>query len=281
MKEVGNVEAIVDAINKNDDGSFFFIPWIGKEYEQGLFGKKVLVVGASHYCNHTNECFYQKENAGCEHFVENRCKKGCKNFNLCTNGGTKEFESACEWMQDATEHSCLYENLCNLIKENSHDTMNRLSSSTLDEVCNFLAPNCHSNNSFSRFTSYSIKYFGMNDRYDLWERIAFVNYAQNFQPSSCGNKFKDSDFYAFKKYIEVINPDVIILWGCDLMHELEKRLRMTKSYNNYIWKLYTDSYLDSRKYLNSYHPSSSKFRDGNKLDTAMNAVFKGNENHDK
>lgn len=274
MKEVGNVEEIVKAINSND-GSFFFVPWIGKEYEKGLCAKKVLVVGASHYCNHTNVCSL---NNSCVHSKNNYCEKGCKNFLLCTNSKTKEYDDKCEWMNDDNEHSCLYEKLCSFIKESSYDIKikNKLSSNTLDEVCNFLDCNCNGNKTFSCFTDYCISYFGLNDCYDLWEHIAFVNYAQNFQPKSRGNKFKDSDFDAFKKYIEVINPDVVILWGCDLMHELEKRLSMTKSYNDYIWKLYTDSCLDGKKYLNSYHPSSGKFKDGNKLDTAMNAVFKAN-----
>ena len=45
MQEVGNVEAIVKAIDDNDD-SFFFVPWIGKEYMTGLLSKKVLIVDA-------------------------------------------------------------------------------------------------------------------------------------------------------------------------------------------------------------------------------------------
>lgn len=52
MQEVGNVKAIVKAIDDNN-GSFFFVPWIGKEYTAGLLSKKVLIVGVSHYCNHT------------------------------------------------------------------------------------------------------------------------------------------------------------------------------------------------------------------------------------
>ena len=47
MQEVGNVKAIVKAIDDNN-GSFFFVPWIGKEYTAGLLSKKVLIVGVSH-----------------------------------------------------------------------------------------------------------------------------------------------------------------------------------------------------------------------------------------
>lgn len=37
MQEVGNVEAIVKAIDDND-GSFFFVPWIGKKIYDRTFG---------------------------------------------------------------------------------------------------------------------------------------------------------------------------------------------------------------------------------------------------
>ena len=29
----------------------FFTPWVGTEYNKGICGKKVLVLGASFYCN--------------------------------------------------------------------------------------------------------------------------------------------------------------------------------------------------------------------------------------
>jgi len=31
-------------------GNVFFRPWVGKNYSKGIFGKKVLVLGESHYC---------------------------------------------------------------------------------------------------------------------------------------------------------------------------------------------------------------------------------------
>ncbi|MDL2303756.1 uracil-DNA glycosylase family protein [Bacteroides sp. OttesenSCG-928-D19] len=32
-----------------------FIPWVGKTYEQGVNGKKIMILGESHYCNHPSE----------------------------------------------------------------------------------------------------------------------------------------------------------------------------------------------------------------------------------
>lgn len=290
MQEVGNVEAIVKAIDDNE-GSFFFVPWIGKEYTTGLFSKRVLIVGVSHYCNHTNVCFCSHDNSDCNFLKHGLCGKGCKYFLDCTTfgekcGNTEKYDNDCKWMKRDEEHSCLYDKLCRLIKE-SHDIYEKLSSTTLDEVCNFLDPNCHNNKSFTTFTKYCIEYFKESlkehSKTALWEHIAFVNYSQIFQPGSTGNKFKESDFKAFKKYIEVLEPDIVIFWGRDLEKELENQLKkefgnklqIKKSFGNYIWRLNTDTFLDKVDYINTYHPSSNKFRDGDKLDKAMNNVFKG------
>ncbi len=219
------------------------------------------------------------------------CGKGCKYFLDCTTfgekcGNTKLYDNDCKWMKRDEEHSCLYDKLCHLIKE-SHDIYEKLSSTTLDEVCNFLDPNCHNNKSFTSFTKYCIEYFKELPKEEsetaLWENIAFVNYSQNFQPNSTGNKFKESDFKAFKKYIEVLKPNIVIFWGRDLEKELENqfkkefgnKLQIKKSSGNYIWRLYTNTFLDDIFYINTYHPSSNKFRDGDKLDNAMNGIFKG------
>ena len=290
MQEVGNVEAIVKAIDDND-GSFFFVPWIGKKYTTGLLGKRVLIVGVSHYCNHTNVCFCSHDNSDCNFLKHGLCGKGCKYFLDCTTfgekcGNTKLYDNDCKWMKRDEEHSCLYDKLCHLIKE-SHDIYEKLSSTTLDEVCNFLDPNCHNNKSFTSFTKYCIEYFKELPKEEsetaLWENIAFVNYSQNFQPNSTGNKFKESDFKAFKKYIEVLKPNIVIFWGRDLEKELENqfkkefgnKLQIKKSSGNYIWRLYTNTFLYDIFYINTYHPSSNKFRDGDKLDNAMNGIFKG------
>ena len=156
---------------------------------------------------------------------------GLSTDNICRAekcGNTKQYDNDCKWMKRDEEHSCLYDKLCRLIKE-SHDIYEKLSSATLDEVCNFLDPNCHNNRSFSSFTKYCTNYFEElpkdGPKTALWEHIAFVNYSQNFQPDSTGNKFKESDFKAFKKYIEVLEPNIVIFWGCDLEKEIENQLK--------------------------------------------------------
>ena len=55
----------------------FFKPWIGKNYKSGgIFQKKILVVGESHYCGNENcngKCgFRDFPQGGCEDFTQNR-----------------------------------------------------------------------------------------------------------------------------------------------------------------------------------------------------------------
>ena len=54
IDKIANIDAIANAIKNNSEDGFFFVPWIGKNYDKGLKESKVLVVGASHYCNHTS-----------------------------------------------------------------------------------------------------------------------------------------------------------------------------------------------------------------------------------
>ena len=58
--------------------------------------------------------------------------------------------------------------------------------------------------------------------------------------------------------------------------EIFKEIEVTRFQGgNYIWRFNTDTFLDNVDYINTYHPSSNKFRDGDNLDNAMNNVFKG------
>lgn len=40
MDKFANIDRIVSSIQDNDSNGFFFIPWIGCNYEEGLRGKK-------------------------------------------------------------------------------------------------------------------------------------------------------------------------------------------------------------------------------------------------
>lgn len=279
IDKLANIDAIANAIKNNSKDDFFFVPWIGRNYKEGLKGKKVLVVGASHYCNHTNICFCSHDNSDCKYLDNGSCGKGCKNFLDCTTSGknrgnSKLYDDDCKWMKRDEEHSCLYNKLCYLIKKNSHDIIKKLSSTTLDEVCNFLDPNCEDNVSYTRFTNFCTRFFykeltnEIEPKYNFWSHIAFVNYAQNFQPASTGNKFENSDFEAFKKYLEVLKPDIVIVWGCALGGELEKQeFKKEAKFYGYNWAN------KGIQFVNSYHPSYGGFEDNVRLEEALDKAF--------
>ena len=103
-------------------------------------------------------------------------------------------------------------------------------------------------------------------KYNFWSHIAFVNYAQNFQPASTGNKFKKSDFEAFKKYLEVLKPDIVIVWGCALGGELKIR-EFKPNNDDYNWEK------EGIQFVNSYHPSYGGFEDNGGLEEALDKAF--------
>ena len=116
------------------------------------------------------------------------------------------------------------------------------------------------------------KEYDVQSKSVIWNRIAFANYAQNFQPSSTGNNFQPNDFIAFQSYINILKPDVVIVWGCALGGELEKKgCKVNAKEYGYIW---TNQTFNNVVFLNSYHPSYSGFEDGGRLDSAMDKVFK-------
>lgn len=267
--DVANIDAIANVINENSKEVFFFVPWIGKNYNQGLKGSKVLVVGVSHYCKHSNVCIHSNFNNVCSNFHKNvQCKLGCNHFQECTGGKTKDYNDYCAWMKEYCDN---YEDLCKAIDEITgdkvEDIFEKLKSTTIGEVCNFLN-NIETNKSFKKFTDFCCEYFECKSISDFWKSISFVNYSQNFQPGSTGNKFKESDFKAFNKYIELLKPKVVIVWGCALGSELEKRgFKKEAIFDGYNWVN------EGIQFVNSYHPSYGGFKDKGRLEKALNTAF--------
>ena len=277
ITEIANIDTIAKAIIDNNDEGFFFVPWIGKNYEDGLKGKKVLVVGASHYCNHSNICIHPYNNKDCSNYnCLNRCNLGCDYFLDCTSGNTKRYNKDCAWMKKE-EYSKSYEILCKDIDKisNCNPIFERLNSTSLGEICDFLDSKCKDSKSFKIFSTFCTDYFFKDQdnkeekyRSKLWSHIAFVNYSQNFQPNSTGNHFFESDFNSFKKYIGLLKPDVVIVWGCALGGELEKKgFKVNAENNGYNWTK------DGIQFVNSYHPSYSGFKDNGHLIGALDKAF--------
>ena len=73
----------------------FFEPWVGKDYQTGgIFSKKILIVGESHYCG-SEDCngkcgFRDFPEGGCEDFTHNTIMDYLSGD--CTDGWTRTFK---------------------------------------------------------------------------------------------------------------------------------------------------------------------------------------------
>lgn len=244
----------------------FFVPWCGDHYENGIQGKKVLVIGASHNCPHSNICLRKQNNQSCINLNGGKCKLGCMHFDECTLGNSRKFVDSCPYMEYSTQR---YKKICNGKKIN-----NKLCSTTIGEICDFIAGG--DNKAYTVFSNHFNSYFGIND---IWERIAFSNFAQNFQPNSTGNKFYDNDFPAFIQNIYELAPDVVIVWGDvgSYLHDIGFKIKtISDAPDDYIWKrtLFTREGKKTITFLHSYHPSYGGYKHKGKLDKAMDYIWK-------
>ncbi len=73
----------------------FFKPWIGRDYDSGgIFGKKILVVGESHYCDECEKCDETKAYAGCHEFTKNVIKQIIGGEKTRWSGTFRKFEKS-------------------------------------------------------------------------------------------------------------------------------------------------------------------------------------------
>lgn len=257
--ELYNDEAL-KSMERILDRGYFFNPWNPKPSGTNdlFWGKKVLVVGASHNCPHME-----------------RSDSPCANFCDCTScfasfGNSKLYNITCEYKEDKIFCKTSYDYV------NSNEDAVSLEDTTIHEVKRFLSePKYKTNHSYYNFSKFMFRYFTNMKCEDnpeefvkfvgeMWNNISFVNFAQNFESRCTGNNFCESDYDSFKKYIELINPEVVIVWGevGSFLHKKDFKENNEDS-NNYIWEK------DGITFLHCYHPSYSNFTDGNKLDEAM------------
>lgn len=243
----------------------FFVPWCGDDYKNGIQGKKLLVIGASHNCPHSDICSRKLDSQSCLNLNGKKCKLGCKYFEECTSRNSRKFAESCPNIEYSTER---YIKICNYKK-----IKNNLCSTTIGEICDFIAGG--DNKAYTVFSSHLNSYFGIND---IWERIAFSNFAQNFQPNSTGNRFFEDDFPAFIQNIYELAPDVVIVWGDvgSYLHDIGfKTETVSDTPDDYIWKrtLFTCEGKKTITFLHSYHPSYGGYMHKGKLNKSMDYIW--------
>ena len=212
---------------------YFFNPYIGKLYHTGLINnKKILVLGASHYClyNTSSETFK------------------CPVWEQCTSDESKDssqFDLCCPYYQSIGWY-------------NQYDYI-KLSNSPRIELENYLSDGGY--DTYDNFSQCLKDILKMPSVQYIWERLAFVNYVQYFLPTQTTPTLNKNDigyFESFLEYIDNLKPDVIIVWGTQVTNHFKhayiqrkvKRLEIRK--NTYFWDFENNSH--RCVIVNSYHP---------------------------
>jgi hypothetical protein len=194
----------------------FFKPWVGKNYSStGINGKKLLILGESHYCGENCPTCGKLE-------IDD---KNCREFTTNVVNGFlkyKEGDGECEgWMNTYTKFGNIFYN-------------RHLS---FDEVQAF------------------------------WDSIVFYNFVQsstNGPRESPTSKEFTKSASAFFEILQEYKPDLIIVWGKRLWHQMPetndygKEKIMFEDQDRGPFRYYT---IDQKKIpaFKIYHPSSSIF----------------------
>lgn len=211
----------------------FFNPYIGTRYQEGLINnKKVLVLGASHYClydssSKTFNCPVWEECTSCK-------SKDSSKFDLC-----------CPYY-----HSIGWYDQYDYVK---------LSNSPRIELENYLSDGGYV--TYDNFTQCLINLLNFPDEQYVWDRLAFVNYVQYFLPTITTPTLTREDIICFEALIEYVNqlkPDIIIAWGTKITdhfkHNYIKSLvdKLEVRINNYFWDFENNGH--KCIIINPYHP---------------------------
>lgn len=211
----------------------FFQPFVGEHYTNGINGKRMLITGASFYCD----------------------KRDCPLFEQCTdehNPQTAKFNDCC------TEYN----------NETNKDKHFKLSESATIEMTNFLEGNEYYP-AYSCFTCAMCEVLNQYDsqhkwlQKDLWEYLAFTNYVQYMLPhkdTQPQNVKYEKNIIALKEILQKYRPDILCVWGTKVKDCIcdELNVSITEGTGGYL-----GSFTFEKRniiYINPYHPSSSNFR---------------------
>lgn len=235
-------------------GNRFFKPYIGKNYHMGFFnGKKVLVLGASHYCTYNNDSK----------------KFNCPVWDLCTSKEKKD--------SSAFNETCPY--------NEKYHIDEKLENSTCLELENFLGGDNYL--TYQNFTMALMDNFGIVDKQSVWDKLAFVNYVQYFLPSTetpIQTKIDERNFDALLETVDELSPDIIIIWGTKVTNHFKKKYikkkvsKLALQSDDYFWKM---EYGEHKIIIvNPYHPSDMRrhwsrdlFQFVNKLKLAISMLY--------
>lgn len=206
----------------------FFTPYVGPKYNDGICGKKVLVVGASFYCDKNGERNFFK----------------CPFFEKCTNPEIKNSEP--------------YNLICPVYSPNGYK---------LQDEPTLAIENCYkAYKTFASFFSESVD--NPDEGYSIWDRLAYTNYVQFFVPpkETKPSYLSERDLASFYETLRELTPDVVITWGVVFTEEIrmknefvsqtEKNNLLENEY--YVWHMKLPEMEREITIINCFHPSCPK-----------------------
>ena len=153
----------------------FFRPFVGRDYQNGIRGKRILVVGASFYCD----------------------KRECCYFSECTSNETKDssrFNEECPVYKPVGKHLCNEPQYC------IEDDMPKAYKNFAKAMSRYTeSDDYHTTWNMMAFTNY-VQYFLDGD-------------GEHFRPT-LNTDLSERDFISFNETLQELKPDIVIIWGC-------------------------------------------------------------------
>ncbi|MCF0232602.1 MAG: hypothetical protein HUJ63_10155 [Enterococcus sp.] len=200
----------------------FFEPYKGEKYEEGINGKKILVVGASFYCD----------------------KLDCPFFSKCTSTIIKDssaYNNLCPKYKDKDMLLCKEPSYC---IEDEPKTYKRFTDAMADfvgcaksdEIWKYLA-----------FTNY-VQFFLPSRKKG---KARFTRKSD----------LSERDFLAFNETLMQLQPDIVIIWGCVFNSQVKEKNPdlinngLLADTNNYVCQIKPKGFDKPITIINPYHPS--------------------------
>jgi len=201
----------------------FFKPYIGYKYQEGIKGKKILVLGASFYCPNTK----------------------CKLYNSCTNVEKKDSSASdltCPvYQQDGkvlhNEPSYCIDDMPKTYQTFASFMSKYTDESDYNKVWAHLA--------FTNYVQFFLPATNKGFRETKWSDLS------------------ERDFESFIETVQEIEPDIVIIWGCVINSRIkEENVYVTDQSNigntgGYLCHMKIPGMSKEVTLLNPYHPSSS------------------------
>ena len=219
----------------------FFEPYVGNHYKEGIHGKKILVLGASFYCN---------------------CVK-CPFFASCTSvilKDSSEFDNKCPEYKSAGKQLHLEPSYC---VEDAPATYQRfatymgkhLGTEDYDTVWEYLA--------FTNYVQFFLPATNGSFRETMWSDLS------------------ERDFAAFTEVVQQLQPDIVVVWGNVINSALKERnpylvdIKELQETEYYVCHLDVPGVNHPVAVINPYHPSSGAwYSDQEKFDNYFSNLLK-------